>query len=75
MRGTDVAVAGLDAGAAADAVLPGIDEGQLGEVEVCELVVLLDVWGEDVVAQAKVERQTRKTLPVILEEAGVLRRW
>src|SRR5260370_20469849 len=52
--------------------MTGKDEDQLCEIEIRELVVLFRVRGEDVVAKADIERETRGSLPVVLKEAGVL---
>ncbi len=68
----EVVLVGLGEVAPARRVLARDDDGARRRVEVRLLVEALGRRGEDVVAQAEVQRQRRRRLPVVLDEEGDL---
>jgi len=61
----------LDPASARVTVLAGLKQRQRGQTEVRLVVVGLDWVGKEFVAQAKVQRELRRELPVVLTKECV----
>src|SRR6185503_10032750 len=62
--GREIVAVRLDQGPVLERAVAGLDHRARGRIEVRELVVPLDVWRRVFVAQAEVEGELRRRLPV-----------